>query len=286
MAVTTLSDLGGLYNTIYDDALFVAREMNLMTNLVTNVGATGWMNRVVSIRPQVSAVTVGETQDFNAPTTMGLTSHATLTPAEIAAQVTITKRDLETDPHGAQAAASYELGAAIATKIDVDLIGNFATFATDLGDGASSSATFENVAAGIAVVRNTTKNSDGIPVVVLHPYHWHDLWLELGKPAANLPNLDSVTSEALRNYFMATLMGGVSFYTSSNIAVDGSDDAISGIFTRSAIYLDTRRAMTMETPEYDASARAWELNVNAGYATGLVRATYGVKFTADALAPA
>jgi hypothetical protein len=44
--------------------------------------------------------------------------------------------------------------------------------------------------------------------------------------------------------------------------------------------------MTMETPEYDASARAWELNVNAGYAAELVRSTYGVKFTADALAPA
>ena len=285
MAVTTVSDLNGLYNTIYDDALFVAREMNLMSNLVTNVGATGWMNRVVSIRPQITAVTVGETQDFNAPTTMGLTSHATLTPIEIAAQAVITKRDLETDPHGAQAAASYELGASVATKIDVDLLGVFTSFSVDKGDGAGTACSFENIAAGVSVVRNVTKNSDGQPVVVLHPYHWHDIWLELGKPAATYPNLDAVTVQALRDYYVTSLMGGVQFYTSSNVATS-STDAISGIFTRSAIYLDTRRSMVMETPEYDASARAWELNVNAGYAFGIVRSTYGVKFTADATAPA
>lgn len=285
MAVTTVSDLNGLYNTIYDDALFVAREMNLMGGLVTNVAATGWMDRKVSIRPQVTAVSVGETQDFNSPTTMGLSLQATLSPGEIAAQVVITKRDLETDPHGATAAASYELGASIATKIDVDLLGTFTSFSTDKGDGAGSSATFENFAAGVSVVRNVTKRSDGEPVAVLHPYQWHDLWLELGKPAATYTNLQDVTTQALRDYYITTLLGGVQIFTSANISVDGSDDAIGGIFTRSAIYLDTRRAMTMETPEYDASARAWELNVNAGYAYGLVRSTYGVKFTSDAAEP-
>jgi hypothetical protein len=89
----------------------------------------------------------------------------------------------------------------------------------------------------------------------------------------------------LREYFITTLMGNVQIFTSSNIAVDGSDDAISGIFTRNAIWLDTRRAVRTEN-ERDASARAWELNINAGYACGLVRSTYGVKFTADATAPA
>lgn len=283
MAVTTVSDLNSLYNSIYDDALFVAREMNLMSGLVTNVSATGWMNRVVAIRPQVTAVSVGETQDFNSPTTMGLTSHATLTPGEIAAQVVLTKRDVETDPHGAQAAAAYELGAAMASKIDVDLISLFDSFSTDKGDGGGGTATFENFAAGVAVVRATTYNSDGNPVAVLHPYHWHDIWLELGKPAATYPNLQEVTTQALRDYYITTLMGGVRIFTSANITAGTA--AVGGIFTRSAIYLDTRRPITMETPEYDGSKRAWELNVNAGYAYGLVRSTYGVGFTADASEP-
>ena len=45
MAVTTVSDLNGLFNTIYERALFVARERTLMASLVDVRGATGWMDR-------------------------------------------------------------------------------------------------------------------------------------------------------------------------------------------------------------------------------------------------
>ena len=216
---------------------------------------------------------------------IGKSTLATITPGEIAAQVVLTDQDLETDPDGARMDAEFELGMAVATKIDEDLLGTFTSFATDKGDGAGNSATFENYAAGVAVVNNVTKRSDGATMTVFHPYQWHDLWLELGKPAATYPNLQEVTTQALRDYYITTLLGGNQIYTSSNISVDASDDAIGGIFTRNAIWIDTRRPMRME-PERDASARAWELNVNAGYGYGLVRSTYGVKFTSDALAPA
>ena len=285
MAVTSIADLNGLYNTIYDRVLFVAREANLMVNLVTNKSARGWMTRNISIRPQVSAVSVAETQDFNTPTTFGKSTLATLTPGEIMSQVVLTDQDQETDPDGALVDAQRELGMSMATKVDVDLLSLFTSFTTDKGDGANATATFAKFAAGVSVVLNVTKKSDGNPMAVLHPYHWHDLWLELGKPAATLPNLVGITEQALRDYFITTLLGNVSIFTSSNISVDGSDDAISGIFTRSAIYLDTRRDVRIEM-ERDASARAWEINCNAGYAYGLVRSTYGVKFTADATAPA
>jgi hypothetical protein len=255
-----------------------------MTQLVTNVSARGWMTRNVSIRPQVTAVSVGETEDFNAPTTFGKSTLATLTPGEIMAQVVLTDQDQETDPDGARMDAEKELGMSVATKIDVDLCSLFTSFSTDKGDGANSTATFAKFAAGVSVVKNVTKNSDGSLRAVLHPYHWHDFWLELGKPAATLPNLSDVTVQALRDYMITRLLGNVDIFTTSNIAVDGSDDAISAIFTRSAIWLDTRRPIRLE-PDRDPSARAWELNINAGYAYGLVRSTYGVKFTADATAP-
>ena len=54
MAVTSTSDLNGLYNTIYEGALMVARAQNLMTNLVDQRSATGWMNRVVPIPPRLA----------------------------------------------------------------------------------------------------------------------------------------------------------------------------------------------------------------------------------------
>jgi hypothetical protein len=94
-----------------------------------------------------------------------------------------------------------------------------------------------------------------------------------------------MTNQALRDYFVGTLLGGVRIFTSANIAVDVNADAISGAFVPAAIMLDTRRAMRMEN-ERDASARAWELNVTAGYAYGAVRTEFGVKYTADATEPA
>lgn len=112
-----------------------------------------------------------------------------------------------------------------------------------------------------------------------------DLWLELGKPAATYPNLSEITVAALREYFVSTLLGNVRIYTTGNIAVDANADAVSAAFNQLALLLDTRRAVRMET-ERDASARATEININAGYAHGINRNTFGVKYTADATEPA
>lgn len=283
MAVTQVSDLNSLFNTIRDGALFVARERNLMASLVTPKSANGWMNRTISIRPQVTAVTVAETEDFNSPTTFGLSLKATLTPSEAIGQVTITDRDMETDPHGAVRDATVELGASIATKVDVDLLALFGSFTTDKGPGAGNSATLATIGAAVAVLTNSHAFQYGKPNAVLHPYHWHDLWVELGQPAATYANLQELTTQALRDYFVSDMLG-INFFRSANIAVDGSDDAVSGIFVPQALMLDTRRAARLES-ERDASARATEYNITAGYAVGIVRQEFGVGYTADAATP-
>lgn len=283
MAVTQFSSLNSLFNTIYDRAIFVARETNLMTNLVDNRSATGWMNRIVPTRPQITAVAVGETEDFNAPTTFGRTTQATLTPSEIMAQVVLTDRAVDTDPDSVVDDASMELGAAIATKIDVDLVGLFSSFTTDIGDGAAATATIANMAAGVSRLRAAYANQYGPIFAVWHPYHWHDFWVELGQPAATYPNLGDLTNEALRQFWVSDMLA-MRHFISNNIAVDASDDAVSGMFVRRALMLDTRRPARFET-ERDASARAWELNISAGYAVGVIQAGQGMAFTADAAAP-
>lgn len=283
MAVTQVSDLNSLFNTIYERALFVAREQNLMAALVDQRSATGWMTRVVPIRPQISAVAVAETEDFNSPTSFGKSAKATLTPAEIIAQVVLTDRVMDTDPDSAASDAAFELGGAIATKIDVDLVTLFATFTTDKGTGAGNAATIATLGAAVAVLTNAKAMQYGQPAAVLHPYHWHDIWVLLGQPAATYSNLQEFTNAALRDYFVGDLLG-VNFYRSSNIAVDASDDAVSGIFVKSALMLDTRRAPRLEI-ERDASARATELNMTGGYAVGIVRQEFGIGYTADAATP-
>lgn len=284
MAVTQVSSLNSLFNLIQDRARFTARHRSLMVNLVQVVNAQGWMDRKIATRPTVSAVQVAETEDFNSPTTFGRTALATLTPQEVIAQVVLTDRALTTDPDGARMDAEMEMGGAIGTKVDTDLVGLFSSFDSDKGDGAGNTFTMANFAAGVAVVDFNKARQFGALSACLHPYHWHDLWTELGTPAATYTNLQDVTSEALRDYYVDRLLN-VNIYTNGNIAIDASDDAVSGIFGARAIMLDVRKPITVE-PERDASARAWELNASMGYAYGVVHSNEGVYLTADATEPA
>lgn len=281
MAYTTQSDLNSLFNTIFEDSMFVARENNLMTALVTNYSARGWMNRVIPVYAQVTAEAVAEAEDYANPTTFTKSTSATLTPSEVMAQVVLTDRRIETDPEDARRDASLELGNAVATKIDVDLVGTFSSFTTGVGT-ANTALTIDNIAAGISLLRNALAPN---PLyVVLHPYGWHDIWDLLGTPASNLAWQGDIANEALRSFFVGRWLGASAWFTSANITVDGSDDAIGALFNPQSIAFDSRKAPLLE-PERDASLRAWELNMSAGYAVGIRRDGFGVKITHDATAP-
>jgi hypothetical protein len=280
MAWSKISDLNSLFAEIYEGSLFVARENNIMTNLVTNYSARGWMARNLPIYAQVTAESIGEGEDFSNPTTWSKSSLAILTPGEIMCQVVLTDRRIETDPDDARRDATVEMGNAVATKIDVDLVGTFASFSSGLGT-ANNSLTINIVAAAISQLRNA--NAPNPLYVVLHPYGWHDIWDELGTPASNLAFLGDQANAALRSFFVGSWLN-VTWFTSSNISVDGDGDAIGGIFNPQALAFDTRKAPLLE-PERDASARAWELNLSAGYAYGVRRTAFGRKLTHDATAP-
>ena len=279
--ITTYSDISAYVSSLYDRSLFVAREANLMTQLVRQFSATGWMSRVLTTRPSLSAQSVGEGEDYSSPEVFGKSAQATLTPGEVIAQVIITDRDLESDPDNVRTDAALELGNAIATKIDTDLVSCFTSFTKDVGPGAGSSATIAKFAAGVAILRNAKVPT---PInVVLHPYHWHDIWVQLGQPAGTYAFLGEVANQAMKDYAVTNMLQ-MRWFVSANIPVDTNADAVSGIFSAQAIGFDTRRAPRLEA-ERDASLRAWEFNMTAGYAYGVIRNTYGVKFTADATEP-
>ncbi len=75
------------------------------------------------------------------------------------------------------------------------------------------------------------------------------------------------------------------WFVSANIAVDANADAVSGVFNPQALAFDSRRAPQPEN-ERDIDRQAWKYVITAGYAHGVRRATYGVKYTADATEPA
>lgn len=284
MAITQTSDLNSLYNQIYERALFVLRETNLMVNLVSNYSANTFYTRNITTRPTLTVETAAEAVDYTNAQSFGKTLVGTLTPQERIAQVVITDIELMNDPDPTAADASQEMGAAMAAKIDTDLAALFPSFTTDKGPGAGSAATIATVAAGISVLQNRQAVQDGPINVVLHPYSWWSIWKLLGQPVSNAAFLGDLANQALRDYYVGNWLG-VRWFTSSNIATDSGNDAVSGIFTQSALAFDSRIAPYMET-DRDPSLRATEWNLVCAYATGVgKRPNLGIKYTAAADEP-
>ena len=280
MAISTKSDISGYFNNIYEDALFVAREMNIMTGLVTPYSATGWMTRTISTYPTFTAASVSEGADYANPTTFNKSTLATLTPREIITQVILTDIRIDTDPQDARRDAATEMGNAIATKIDTDVASSFSSFTTDVGPGSAQTNTLAKFAVGVSRLRNNKVPS---PLyAVIHPYQWHDIWTELGQPASQKALLGDVANRALQDFFVGDWLN-IMWFTSVNVPTSGTD-AVGAVFNQQSLAFDSRKAPTLE-PERDASLRAWELNLSAGYAYGVRRDTFGVKYTGDITTP-
>jgi len=281
MALSKVSSLNSLFNTIFEDAIFVAREQNLMAALVTPFSDNTFADRQMGIYPQLTAQVVTEGVDYANPIEWTKTSTMTISPKRIQVQVTLTDERIMTDPDDARRDAAREMGGAIASKIDTDLVAEFVNF-TAVKGAAGSALSIEVVAAGMSVLRAAFAPN---PLwVVVHPNQWFDVWAELGAPALTASFLGDVANEALRNYFVGDWIGAT-WFTSGNIAVNATtDDASGGVFHREALALDTRTPLTMEV-ERDASLQGFEINAVARYGTSVRRDTFGVEILSDATAP-
>ena len=76
-------------------------------------------------------------------------------------------------------------------------------------------------------------------------------------------------------------IAGVQIFESSNVAVDGSDDAIGAIFSSQALGIAIQSDMNIEY-QRNASLRADEVVATARYGVAELIDSYGVKLTADA----
>lgn len=282
MAVSTTSDIAGFFNDIFEEAMVVFRAQNLMANLVTPYTGTGLAPRKQGIRPAmetdvvVEGATVSKAQTWNKGTQMELT------PFIRHGQSIVTQSQIDTDPDDAMGSASDELGRAMATDLDTDIANLFTSFSTGLGS-AGNSITMKIAAAAMAILQN--KKVPMPYTYVLHPYHWHDLWIELGQPGANQAFLGDVANEAMRNYRVYEF-SGATWYVNPNISVDSSDDAVSAAFNSAALALDVRQAPKLSVTEDPAIAGyGYQLDLESWYAVGIRRNEAGVKLTADATQP-
>lgn len=275
------TNIAAFVNTIYEDALMVARDNNLMLPLVTYFDdRSGTVARTNSQNGTATIASIGETTDLTSqaftPSTL-----ATLTPAEVGGQFFLTDLRVETDPFGVQADAALELGLATAQKIETDLLGDFSSLTGGTVGAAGTVITWGHFFAALSILRG--RNAPMPYTCVLHPYQWHVLGKAVA-PGATVTNSPALQDEITRRFYVGSV-SGVDIFTSSNIAIDGSDDAFGAMFARAGLGYDNRRSPRLEY-ERDGSRRGYELNMTAVYAHGVWRPRFGVAMKFDASTPA
>lgn len=279
--INTAADIASYIQTVYEQAMFVARANNVMAALVTSfTDRDDDAARASSEYNSVTMNSIGESDDL-ASQAFTPSVLASLTVGEVGAQTFITRRRIASDPNQARDDAANELGMALATKIETDILGDFASLTGgSLGAAGSVNIWGYFYAAQTLLVAN---KAPGPYYFVCHPYQWHPLAKAASVAGAQVVNAPQFQDEITRNFYLGTV-GGINVFQSPNIAIDGSGDAVAAMFARPALALDMRRPPMLE-PEYDASRRGWELNMTALYAHGVWRPAFGIKLTTDAAAP-
>lgn len=281
MAFVNASDISGYIHSIYEDALFVARDNNLMATLVsTFTDASGTATRSRSEYGTATMNSIGETDDLVSQAFTPSVGNV-LTPAELGAQFFVTDLRVETDIFGILQDAPMELGMAAAQKVEKDLLGNFSSLTGGTVGAAGTAITWGHFYAMLARLR--AQNAPGPYYFVCHPYHWHALG-KAASVAGSSTNAAPSFLDAVAQRFFVQQAGEVSIFTSSNISIDASDDAYCAMFSPAALALDIRRAWRLE-PERDASRRGTELNLTGVYAHGVWRPKFGIQGLFDATAP-
>lgn len=276
------SNITAFINTIFEASILVARDNNVMTGLVRVFNdRTGVATRQNSQYGGLTVAAIAETDDLTGQA-FTPASIATLTPAEAGGQYFLTDTRVESDPFAVRNDASQDMGGAMATKMETDLIGNFAGFTGGTVGAAGSAITWGHVFAMEA--RLKARMAPYPYYLVLHPYQWFPL-AKAASVAGTNTNAPQSLLEQVNSAFFVRQAGGISIFVSGNVSIDSSDDAVVGMWSRDAMALDIRRQPRIE-PERDASRRGWELNLSTIYAEGVWRPTFGIQGTFDAALPA
>ncbi len=266
---------------IYEDAMLVARDNNVMAALATTFNdRTGDANRKNSTYTEGTIGSLTETTDLSS---QHLTPAvvATLDPAEFGMQYFLSDLRVESDPFQVRNDAATSMGNAMAEHVETALLGDMANFTggTVGTGGTGDPMTWGKLFAARARLRAT--KAPPPYYAVMHEYQWHNLAKSASVAASVQGAAPNFTDDVMLNWYVGRA-GDMSIFTTVTLAAGTAVTA--GVFSRSALALDWRRAPRLE-PERNASMRGTELNLSTVYAHGVWRADFGVKLIADASAP-
>ena len=298
MPVITTASLDDTLPKFIADAELTLSQPGVMMPLVDNVKLSRGSGLTFN-RPTWTAVTVVDlTQGIDLAQAQSVTdSNTAIAVAEIGGQIffsDMTEMALRED-------VMRFFGKALADEwkqaVDVDLTEDIDSAATSLG-GAGTTMLIGRLLASVVRLQNATRPAQGAISVVLHPFHYHAIAGDLAALTSGrwtgttgTPSVErfygsspaGLAEDIIRNYHVAEL-GGVRVYTDPNIAVDSSDDAKGGIFTKRAIISIMYEAPSVRV-QRDESLRGVELNYVGIHGSGMYDTAWAFEYNCDASTP-
>ena len=276
------SDITAFISTIFEASVLVARDNNVMTGLVRVFNdKTGVAVRQNSQYGGMTINSITETDDLVGQA-FTPASIATITPAEAGGQYFLTDTRVASDPFAVRNDAAADMGGAMGTKIETDLLGVIPSFTGGTVGTAGSTITWSYMYAMEAQLR--AQKAPYPYFTVMHPYQWFNL-KKVATVAGTRTNASETFMDTLRqSMYFVHQEGGLYFYVSSNLSIDANADAKPGMWSRDAIAMDIRQQPRIEA-ERDASRRGTELNLSTLYGKGVWRPTFGVQGIFDCTAP-
>ena len=276
---TTSSTLSELYTNITQEAIFTFQETSVMRPLVTLYPLMG-SGKVaeVPVYPAISAAAVNEATDLS-NTAVNPTS-ATITASEIGVMTTLTDLGANSASRNVGADIGKLFGEAIAKKVDTDLCGLFSSFTTNTGGAAGTELTADLLFKAQAQLRTLS-----VPAPyygVFHPKALFNLKKTLTQAGygTSAYAVSDIGNEALRNGYIGRI-AGIDVFENANLAIDGSDDSVGGVFHPASIGLAMKEDFKVET-QRDASLRATEIVASIVYGKAVVKESFGAAITTDA----
>ena len=190
---------------------------------------------------QLTAQAVTETQELNNPQQIA-DSLLTITPTVVGIETFITDRVRARISRIGFAQIGTLGQNAIQRKKDEDGLTLFASGATTSEPGAGATMTSSYVAsAKYNISSNATEPGNPPYYWVAHGFQLKDIFDELVAGVGVSPVPEGITARVFQEGYKLPIAGCM-VYEDGNIAIDGSDDAVGGVFAREAIVLVQGRA--------------------------------------------
>ncbi|MCR4341033.1 MAG: hypothetical protein NUW01_14220 [Gemmatimonadaceae bacterium] len=174
---------------------------------------------------------------------------------------------------------------------DQEGLSALATATTDMGSAGSTLTTSVINDSAVRVRSNATEPFDGPVYAVFHGYQLNDIWNEITAGIGTYVIPEGVTARVLKEGPDGVTVNKVQIYVDDNITIDGSDDAVGGVFAKRALVLVeglTPKTEVVRRAEIGGGSNVVYITAEWAYGERLGANTTGVGMyavTSDATAP-